>query len=247
MDLYFLISLGVGVILIILERLIPARPLPHVQGWWLRVVIINVIQATVIFGFGSLWAEIFSGSSVLQLKEWNIWASAFAGYFVITFVFYWWHRWRHQVYWLWRIMHQIHHSANRIETITSFYKHPIEITFNSIIISFIVFSILGMSPASVAILNFLMCLAEYLYHMNIRTPHWYGYIFQRPESHRVHHQRGRHTSNFSDLPIWDIFFGTFNNPKYDVECGFHPEREARFTDMLLFKEVNRPIRRIKKL
>jgi len=32
------------------------------------------------------------------------------GYLVSTFVFYWWHRWRHEVDWLWRGFHQIHHS-----------------------------------------------------------------------------------------------------------------------------------------
>jgi hypothetical protein len=43
-------------------------------------------------------------------------------YFVATFVFYWWHRWRHESAVLWRGFHQIHHSPQRLEVITSFYK-----------------------------------------------------------------------------------------------------------------------------
>ncbi len=49
--------------------------------------------------------------------------------------------------------------------------------------------------------------------MNIRTPQWLGYIVQRPESHSVHHGRGVHHYNYSDLPLFDILFGTFRNPR----------------------------------
>ena len=52
---------------------------------------------------------------------------AIVGYLVITFVYYWWHRARHEVPILWRCFHQVHHSPQRIEIITSFYKHPVEI------------------------------------------------------------------------------------------------------------------------
>ena len=50
-------------------------------------------------------------------------------------------------------------------------------------------------------------------HANIRTPHWLGYIVQRPESHSAHHERGVHARNYGDLPLFDIIFGTFHNPR----------------------------------
>ena len=37
---------------------------------------------------------------------------------------------------------------------------------------------------------------------NVRTPQWLGYLVQRPESHSVHHQRGVHAYNYSDLPLF---------------------------------------------
>src|SRR5260370_10151383 len=55
-------------------------------------------------------------------------------------------------------------------------------------------------------------LAELVYHWNVKTPHWLGYIFQRPESHCIHHQEGVHAFNYSDLPMWDMLFGTYRNP-----------------------------------
>jgi hypothetical protein len=42
-----------------------------------------------------------------------------------------------------RGLHQVHHSASRIEILTSFYKHPLEMAANSIIISVVLFAVLG--------------------------------------------------------------------------------------------------------
>ena len=55
-------------------------------------------------------------------------------------------------------------------------------------------------------------MAELLYHWNVSTPAWLGYLIQRPESHCVHHQHGLHRYNYADLPVWDMLFGTFRNP-----------------------------------
>ena len=40
---------------------------------------------------------------------------ALVGYLAITFVYYWWHRARHQSDVLWRVLHQLHHSPARLE------------------------------------------------------------------------------------------------------------------------------------
>ena len=47
-----------------------------------------------------------------------------------TFVFYWWHRVRH-LPGFWVVFHQVHHSPARIEALTAFYKHPVEILTDS--------------------------------------------------------------------------------------------------------------------
>src|SRR5690606_17003560 len=124
-------------------------------------------------------------------------------------VFYWWHRARHDVNFLWLALHQIHHSPARIETITSFYKHPLEIVCNSLIIGFINHVILGVGLEGAAWTLLFSAVGEYFYHMNIATPRWVGLFFQRPEMHRIHHQLGRHYHNFSDIPLWDALFGTY--------------------------------------
>jgi sterol desaturase/sphingolipid hydroxylase (fatty acid hydroxylase superfamily) len=112
---------------------------------------------------------------------------AAVGYVAITFVYYWWHRWRHKSSFLWRVFHQVHHSPQRIEIITSFYKHPVEVLANGILSSAIVYLGVGLRPGAAAGAVALSGLAELVYHWNVRTPHWLGYFIQRPESHCVHH------------------------------------------------------------
>jgi len=237
--------IAIGIFLMILERVIPDQKLPHVKGWWTRVIIINLLQLGVVILGSFTWDKWLQGASLFSISESvSPLAGGFLSYFIITFVFYWWHRWRHESDVLWRVFHQLHHSPQRIETITSFFKHPFEIICNSILIGSINFLLLGLSVESAAYCMLFSALGEYIYHMNIKTPHWMGYFFQRPEMHRIHHQRGKHYYNFSDLPMWDMLFGTYKNPKEaKVACGFKQEREERLMDMMQFKNVNNPYKK----
>lgn len=236
------IIVGIGLFLMILERIIPDQKLPHVKGWWGRVLLINLLQLGVVILGKYSWDIWLQKVSLFSLSEAvSPILGGLIAYFISTFVFYWWHRWRHEVNFLWLAFHQLHHSPQRIETITSFFKHPAEIICNSLIIGSITFLLLGLSVESAAFCLLFSAIGEYIYHMNIKTPHLMGYFFQRPEMHRIHHQRGKHYYNFSDLPLWDMLFGTFKNPKnMDTACGFQPEREEKILDMLSFKNVNNP-------
>ncbi|HEX3572940.1 MAG TPA: sterol desaturase family protein, partial [Acidobacteriaceae bacterium] len=105
---------------------------------------------------------------------------------------------------LWRLFHQIHHSAQRIEVITSFYKHPLEMIVNSLIGSILVYSVLGLSLQGGVIYTACTALGEFFYHTNVKTPRWIGYIFQRPEMHRIHHEYAQHRNNYGDIVWWDM-------------------------------------------
>ena len=237
----------IGITLIILERIFPDRVLPHVKGWGTRVVVINVIQ------FGIVVLGMFTWDVWFKTHQWYVLdglpnaALGFFGYLCITFVFYWWHRVRHDSYILWVTLHQLHHSASRLETITSFYKHPAEIVVNSLLMGTISYLLLGLNVEAVAWTILYSSIGEYVYHMNIKTPHWMGYFFQRPEMHKIHHKEGVHYNNFSDLPLWDMLFSTYENPKEREEdaCGFCEERERNFRKILTFKNVNNPYKKEK--
>lgn len=236
------IIVAIGILLMILERIIPDQKLPHVKGWWTRVVLINVVQLGIIFLGKRSWDIWLQQVSLFDLSgSLSPWAGGLFAYFITTFVFYWWHRWRHDSNILWLLFHQLHHSPQRIETVTSFFKHPLEIILNSILIGSINFMLLGLSLEAAAWSLLFASVGEYVYHMNIKTPHFMGYFFQRPEMHRIHHQLGKHYNNFSDLPLWDMLFGTYKNPReVSTPCGYKPERESKLMDMILFRNVNNP-------
>lgn len=102
--------------------------------------------------------------------------------------------------------------------------------------------VLGLDPLAAAVTGYLFTFAGFFQHWNVRTPHWLGYVIQRPESHCVHHRKGVHSYNFSDLPLWDFVFGTFRNPKqYLGECGFEGGADLRIGAMLALRDVNAPL------
>ena len=81
-------------------------------------------------------------------------------------------------------------------------------------------------------------------HANVRTPRWLGFLVQRPESHSLHHARGVHGHNYSDLPVFDLLFGTFRNPAAHAgAAGFYDGASTRVPEMLLAHDVSRPAAR----
>ncbi len=227
----------------IIERLFPGWKLPEVPTWTIRVLAINFVQLGIVILAGITWEKWFSSYAVFHLSNHlnHIWGGLIA-YFIATFIFYWWHRWRHKVDFLWTHFHQIHHSAQRLEVITSFYKHPLEMAVNSIIGSLLVYTLLGLNLEAGAIYTLLTALGEFFYHTNVKTPQWVGYIFQRPEMHRIHHEYNKHTNNYGDIVWWDMLFGTYENPKaFNATCGFDNDKELLLFDMLKFKDVHSAI------
>jgi len=229
-----LVVLATALVLMGIERLVPLVRQPVVPGWWPRAAGINLAQVAVVYVGGVSWDRWLPGLAAWHAESLGDVPAVLLGYLCVTFVFYWWHRARHEVPALWRVLHQVHHSASRIEVATSFYKHPLEMLINSALMSVLLYLLLGLDPVNASLVVTIAGVAELLYHANLRTPHWLGYFFQRPESHRRHHELGHHRDNYSDLPLWDILFGTFHNPRNcPRECGFGGGRERQLLRMLL--------------
>ena len=226
------------VVFFTLERVRPGRELPRSKGWYARSISINLVQLGVTLGIGRIWHEIYGSGSLLQLGNWNNpLLEGFVAWFVGTFIFYWWHRLRH-ANGFWQVFHQIHHSPSRIEILTSFYKHPIEIAVGALLSAAVIFPLLGCSLMASFWYNFFAATGEFFYHGNYKSPKWLRYFIQTPELHSIHHQLDVHKYNFSDIPIWDRIFGTYKDTtEFTSRCGFPGCNEERIGEMLIFKDV----------
>jgi sterol desaturase/sphingolipid hydroxylase (fatty acid hydroxylase superfamily) len=160
--------------------------------------------------------------------------------FVLTsFVFYWWHRATHRFDGLWRLFHQLHHSAKRVEALTAYYAHPLDSAAAVMISALSSYLVLGASPLAAATALLLTGAFDLFVHADVVTPRWLGWIVQRPEMHTVHHAEGHHAQNYG-LPVWDLLFGTWTNPAARVQrLGFDGDRSSLIFEMLMFRDVHR--------
>src|SRR5262245_25172778 len=130
--LWILIAVAAGMIAV--EKVWPAAELPAVRAWWARVIAVNLVQLGIVLVAGVTWDRWLASASLFQLRDHlGTAGQALAAYLVSTLIYYGWHRVRHESQWFWRLCHQLHHSPRRIEIVTSFYKHPVEIALNSIL------------------------------------------------------------------------------------------------------------------
>ena len=228
-------------IFFILERVRPGRQLPESCGWYLRAALLNLSQLALIGLGGLTWNNFFRDHTLLSIGGWSSPMVEGACYWLAgTFVFYWWHRIRH-LDGFWHVFHQVHHSPSRIELLASFYKHPLEIAADSILVAFFIYCVCGGTAEAGAWTSFFGTLGEYFYHSNLRTPKWLGWFIQRPEHHSVHHQLDVHRYNFGDITLWDRLFGTFKEAEDFAEyCGFPARQEEKLASMLFFKDVYQP-------
>ena len=138
-----------------------------------------------------------------------------------------------------RALHQMHHSAERIDIWGSLYFHPLDLTVFAFVYSFMLVVVAGVTRRGRAdrepdcdVLRVLPAREH---------PHaaaGSGYIIQRPEAHSLHHERGVHGYNYSDLPLWDIVFGTFRNPAgWNAKAGYYDGASARIPEMLIGVDV----------
>ncbi|HLL54567.1 MAG TPA: sterol desaturase family protein [Myxococcaceae bacterium] len=227
------VVLGASVLMFISELVATRQEWTRVEGWWQRAIALNAFGFLTVFITGSALRGALSSHRLFRGERLGVVGGAVVGYLVMSFVNYWWHRLRHRSPFFWRWFHQLHHSAQRIELATTFYKHPIESIVDTLGAMVILYGVVGVSPAAAAGAMMMAGLLELFFHWNVKTPAWVGYIIQRPEAHCVHHEAGIHAYNYSDISLWDILFGTFKNPEtWDGVCGLGYENELRLGEML---------------
>lgn len=227
--------------MLIIEAAVPARQFAHVRSWrWLGGSFF--VLTLVVGGLAPLLipARTLSAHSLLDLQSLGLWATPI-GLLATTFVGYWLHRAEHRYGWLWRATHQLHHSPARVDMAGAYFAHPLEVLLKVAVSTVVASFVLGLAPLAASLVNTIVAALSLLQHWNVRTPRALGYLVQRPESHCVHHAVNDQGHNFSELPLWDMLFGTFRNPvAFNGEVGLQDGARPRVKDMLLMRSAALP-------
>jgi sterol desaturase/sphingolipid hydroxylase (fatty acid hydroxylase superfamily) len=225
-------------LMLFLERRYAAQPLPRVRRWllkgWLFFMFTGIVNSVV----PALLSALLGDKTLFHLGALGVVPGALLGFVVADFFGYWSHRAMHTLPALWRWTHQMHHSAERMDLAGLSYTHPFDtlLTFG---LTGLATALLGLSPAAAGMAGMLGFASAVVQHMNIRTPHWLGWVAMRPEQHGLHHARGVHAYNYGNLALWDLLFGTYRNPRTFPEAyGFWDGASACVGAMLAGRDVS---------
>jgi sterol desaturase/sphingolipid hydroxylase (fatty acid hydroxylase superfamily) len=227
--------------LMLWEALLPARPLPRVAGWRVRGLAAFVAYFFLSSYLPFVWTEQLARWQLFDLTALGTLGGALAGLLVYEAGVYAWHRAMHGSNALWRAFHQLHHSAERLDTYGAFWFSPLDMIGWTALSSVCLTLVVGLTPEAAVLVLYVTTFLSIFQHANVRTPRWLGFVVQRPESHSYHHERGVHARNYSDLPIFDLVLGTFYNPPGFAEAtGFYDGASGRVGAMLAMRDVAEP-------
>lgn len=237
------ISLIVYVIfgsLFLWEQLFPARELPKIKYWKLRGLMFFIAYMLLTTYIPLVWDDFFASYQLMDLSHLHIVTQVILGVISFELIQYGWHISMHKSDFLFRVSHQMHHSVERLDVPSAFIFSINDLIGLSLVGSLTFALLMGLAPQAITIIILTLTFMGIFQHTNIKTPQWIGYIIQRPESHTIHHAKGIHKYNYTDLPIIDILFGTFKNPKsFKYDTGYYLGASNRILDMLRFKDVTK--------
>jgi len=223
------------------EAFVPARRLPPISFWRTKGIIFFVFFFLLSSYVPLLYAKWLPSAQLVNLTNMNVALASGIGILLYELGMYVWHRSMHKSNVLWRVFHQMHHSAERLDTYGAFFFSPFDMIGFTLLGTVCFSFVMGLPPQAITIVLLVTNFLSIFQHANIKTPSWVGYIVQRPESHAMHHAKGVHAYNYSDLPVFDLIFGTFRNPKdYVKETGFYIGASSRIVDMLSFHDISIP-------
>ena len=126
---------------------------------------------------------------VLHLLALPFWAEAALGVLWLDLTFYYWHRFNHLRPLLWRF-HNVHHVDPDLDVTTSFRFHFGEVLYST---PFRVLQVglLGISPVTFLLYEFMFNCGTMFHHSNIRLPltleRLVNKVFVTPRMHGIHH------------------------------------------------------------
>ncbi|PLK26125.1 sterol desaturase family protein [Novosphingobium sp. TH158] len=238
MNQYHYVVIVLFAIFVLLDHFGKGHRLDDVPYWRAMGVFSAILYFTILTYAPFLWDGLLGQYRLIPADKLPFWVQVVGGFLVFELGVYLWHLGLHKIPGLWRFTHQMHHAAERVDIWGAFYFHPLDMVGWALQGSLSLVWVFGLSAEAAFIVAVAATIPTMFQHTNLRTPVWLGYVLQRPESHSIHHQRGVHAYNYGDIPLFDIIFGTFKNPKdWEAEAGFHKGSTNKVGKMLACQEI----------
>jgi sterol desaturase/sphingolipid hydroxylase (fatty acid hydroxylase superfamily) len=206
------------------------------------LVTVTLINATVYWVAVWVWPH-----RLLDLGEGVLgWAAAMIGW---DFLYYWHHRWEHEVRLLWA-SHVSHHSSQKYNLSTAL-RQPWTPWIGIVMYPWL--SLVGVAPWMVLVSGGFNLIYQFWVHTEAigKLPRWFELVFNSASHHRVHHgSNGRYLDkNYGGiLIVWDRLFGTFEEERERVVYGLTKNIRTYNPMRIAFHEyaaIGRDVRRSK--
>jgi sterol desaturase/sphingolipid hydroxylase (fatty acid hydroxylase superfamily) len=181
-------------------------------------------------------------------RRWISFEYVFVYWFLLVlledFIYYWLHRFDHEVRLLWAV-HVTHHSSKEMNFTVGFRSSVFQPLYR--FIYFIPLALLGFQPADIVFVYSATQIWGIFVHTElIRKMGWLEHILVTPSHHRVHHaSNARYLDKNMGmfLIIWDKLFGTFqpelHEKEYEpIKYGLTKDIEKENPVTIVFHEWN---------
>ncbi|MFT4520236.1 MAG: sterol desaturase/sphingolipid hydroxylase (fatty acid hydroxylase superfamily) [Halioglobus sp.] len=245
---FTLVTLGVFIVGMILEMLLPLRDTVISVSRWFNNAALAILTYVCSHLFGTFVAVAIlsdlpsgTGYSLASLPLWLDFAVVFL---VLELARYGIHVAMHKIPLLWRL-HAVHHTDSTIDVSTAFRHHPIEAVFSAAPIIPIIW-LLDSAPEALIIYRALDLTMAVLTHTNVdvneRLQRALRSIVITPAFHRTHHfaEKRFTDSNYGAMTPWfDYLFKTYqpttSEQQKQAKLGLdsHTINEQRIDGMLI--------------
>ncbi|WP_459212236.1 sterol desaturase family protein [Aquimarina rhabdastrellae] len=188
------------------------------------IIIIGRILKPISIAWGLFLFEMVEPIKIFTIPT-NVY-TVILTFLIVEMVYYWYHRWSHEIPFLWAI-HHTHHSsmwfnltaAGRLNWIGKFTS----------VLFYIPLVILGFSPIIISMSLAISLIYQFILHTEAigKLGFLEGLFLNTPSAHRVHHGSNQEylDKNYGGMLIlWDRVFGTYvpetKKVQYGVTTGF---------------------------
>ena len=151
LDPISLVILAIYGSLMIWEAVAPGRMLPKMKFWRLRGLLVFGIYFFLASYLPMVTDQYLFKLQIFNLEGMGIAPGAIIGVLLYEGGVYFWHQALHKNKFLWKAFHQMHHSAERVDTYSAFYFSPLDMIGWTVLGSVTLTLIVGLDPRAATI------------------------------------------------------------------------------------------------